>query len=148
MTVQLSDISFCYFGLLVYIVLLMFSLFTASGKDGEKISPVMATWCMLVEECSLWFSQMKILPWQDTCYGRTTPVFWKWRLIPRLLVALWCDLPRGPSTLYYFFPISFPDVSRPRKQVSGPGPVRKVCHYWWNSRSISFAGSTRFNLVC
>ena len=36
MTVQLSYISYCYFGLLVYMVLLMFSLFTASGKDGER----------------------------------------------------------------------------------------------------------------
>lgn len=55
---------------------------TAGGKDGEKLSPVMATWCILVEGGSLWFSWRKKPPWQEACYGRTSLVFWKWRLVP------------------------------------------------------------------
>ncbi|XP_035583418.1 LOW QUALITY PROTEIN: protein max-like [Zalophus californianus] len=74
---------------------MMFCLFTAGGKDGERISPVVATWCILVEDGSLWFSWMMKLPSLDAYYG----------------------LP----TRHYPFPISLPGVSRPGKEVLHPG---------------------------
>lgn len=101
--------------------LLMLSLFTAGGKDGEKISPVMATWCILAEDGSLQFSQTKKLPWQDACYGRATPVLWKWKLSPDYLLPYDVTFLQVPQPHTTPPSISFPAISDhiKKSQVQG-----------------------------
>ncbi|CAD7670250.1 unnamed protein product [Nyctereutes procyonoides] len=87
-------------------------------KDGESVSPVVVTWCILAEH------RRHTLGWMFVMAGSHS----------RLL-----EMETGSPALHYPFPSSLSGASRPGKDLLGPGPVRKESHHWWNSTSISLA---------
>ena len=110
----------CSPGLLMRVVVLRAAQFSHChigllGLYGSAGVAIVPCWCCLrkdsllssnhlihlVDDESLWPTEMKTLAWLHAYCGRIVYVGWRWREVPGLLV-LWCDLPASTSTTLHY----------------------------------------------